>query len=635
MCGIVGLSLQASHPNAPLVVAEMSEGILHRGPDSSGAWQSPKGKTHLGFRRLAIRDLDARANQPMVSSSGKTAIVFNGEVYNSKELAAKYLGDHELRTTGDTEVVLELIEKLGTSVVPELNGMFALAMADVASDRITLARDRMGKKPLYLYESDRLIGFSSELRSLKPFGLTPDPENAELFTHFGYFPSPFTFYQNTTQVRPGEIVVLAAGDIVARESFHRFTDQPWGHADIPLKELDALFRDSVRLRKLSDVSLGAFLSGGVDSALVAAYLGDGAATNISAEATPTFTVAFAEQAHNEAHHAAETAHELAVPNVEIKIEEENLANLASEYIDCYEQPYADTSGLVTMLLCKAVKQHVTVALSGDGGDEFFGGYARYSWFRKALAAQRAPTFARKLASLGISRLDGRRGQRLARWLNARDPAELYYEVIRNWNAADTDTLLDKSLRSRESRAHQLVREVFDQTDGDALSAAACFDATYYIPDDLQVKLDRASMRVALEVRCPLLDYRIANYGIALNSQAKYRDGLKSTLKRLLSHHVSDSVLNRPKHGFNVPLARWLQGPMRTMVSDTLNQRVVNETGWINGTTARRVWTEFVEGKTHYAHNAWMLFNLAHHLHPTRTDPLFASLTDAPLKRIAA
>lgn len=634
MCGIAGLSLATDHPIARDVVAEMLQKIMHRGPDSGGYLATPvraNGRVHLGFRRLAIRDLDARANQPMVSASGRTALVFNGEVYNSVELADRYLAGHPLRTTGDTEVLLEAIERHGIQIVEEFNGMFGLAAVDMESGHLTLARDRMGKKPIYLYQQDGVLAFGSELRTLKPFGLHLDPAKAELFLHFGYIPSPYTFFQETTQVAPGEIVEVQSGQIVARRHFHRFSDQAWSQADVSLDELDALLRDAVQLRKLSDVPLGSFLSGGVDSALVAAHLAD--RNSDASVPIPTFTVAFADQAHNESDAAADTAAELGLSHQVITIDEQNLSNLAVEYMDCYEQPYADTSGLVTMLLCRAVKQHVTVALSGDGGDEFFGGYARYDWFRKALIAQKFPAGLRRLAASGIQHFDRRRGKRLGRWLQASDPAALYTEILRNWNATEPSALIE----SPGSTIHpvDLVRSTFDRVDADPLSQAACFDATYYIPDDLQVKLDRASMQVALEVRCPLLDYRFAGQGVGLSTTEKYRSGLKTVLKQCLARHVPAHVLQRPKHGFNVPLARWLQGPMRALVHDTLQQQSLRESGWLHAKTIQHVWDALQAGKNHYAHSVWMAFNLAHHLQPIAADSRFTTLVTAAAGRVAA
>ena len=621
MCGIAGLSLATDQPAAPQVVRAMTDLIAHRGPDSSGYLASTNGTAHLGFRRLAIRDLNPRANQPMVSASGKTAIVFNGEIYNSLELADRYLADTQLRTTGDTEVVLEVLERQGISAIEQFNGMFAIAFVELKSGTTWLARDRMGMKPLYLFDKRRTIAFASELRCLKPFGLRPAPEVARLFLHFGYVPSPHTFFRHVTQVRPGEVVELHCGEVTSRHRFHDFTRQRWSYADFSAEQLGETFQDSVRLRKLSDVPLGAFLSGGIDSALVAAYASDGPSP------TPTYTVAFRDRTHNEVDAAEDTARQLGLPHHAIDIAELELAELATDYLDCYEQPYADTSGLVTMLLCRAVKNEVTVALSGDGGDEFFGGYARYNWFRKALHLQRFPHLFRKLFAPAIHGIDQRRGPRLARWLDARDPAELYSEILRTWHATEVEALVDVPGTGTAIEPASLVRDVFARVDADPLSQAACFDASYYIPDDLQVKLDRASMRVALEVRCPLLDHRVAGIGLALNTESKYRDGLKTCLKDLLRQHVSADVISRPKQGFGVPLARWLAGPMKDMVTDVVKQRCVVESGWLKLTTAQRVVDDFFAGKTQYAQNVWMLMTLAHHMKSSIADPLFNSLLE--------
>lgn len=634
MCGIAGLSLTHDHPAAKAVVNDMLLRIRHRGPDSDGYFASTprppgEGSVHLGFRRLAIRDLDPRANQPMLSASGRTAIVFNGEVYNSEDLAQRHLPDLARRTTGDTEVLLEAIERCGIEIVNEFNGMFGLAALDIPTGTLWLSRDRMGKKPIYLYEQPGLLAFGSELRCLKPFGLEPAPEMSELFLHFGYLPSPKTFYRDTTQVAPGEIVEVQAGRIQRRHHFHRFSNLNWSVAEPDLSRLGRLLSDSVRIRKISDVPLGSFLSGGVDSALVAAHLGTSQFPGTASDATdtpPTFTVAFSQAAHNESTAAAETAQALGLPHTVIPIEERELPNLAQDFFETYEQPYADTSGLVTMLLCRAVKEHVTVALSGDGGDEFFGGYVRYRWFQKALRAQAIPRFARQLIAFASRNLDARRGARVGRWLAAPDAASLYAEILRNWNATEPEELLD--VPGQACRPHDLVREVFERVSADPLSQAACFDATHYIPDDLQVKLDRASMQVALEVRCPLLDYRVAELGAEISSHRKYRDGLKSVLKACLADHVPAQILDRPKHGFNVPLADWLSGPMRDTVHDTLQTRTFRELGWIQHATADRVWHTFLQGEKHQAHAVWMLLNLAHHAKSEVAHPTFRSLVDA-------
>ena len=634
MCGIAGLSLTNDHPVANDVLRDMLRRITHRGPDSDGTLttgKTPCGYVHVGFRRLAIRDLDARANQPMVSASGRTAIVFNGEVYNSDELSSRYLPDLRLRTTGDTEVLLEMIERHGVEIVDRFNGMFGLAVVDLRTGKLTLARDRMGKKPIYVYQSDHLVAFGSELRTLKPFGLELDPGMAELFLHFGYIPSPFTFFRRTTQVAPGEIVEIQEGRVQSRRRYHQFHQRAWGTQERSVEQLDHLLHDAVQLRKLSDVPLGAFLSGGVDSALVAANLTQ--PDSMTDERPPTFTIAFAEQAHNEAAGAAETATALGLPHTVIPVREQDLTELAVAYLDCYEQPYADTSGLVTMLLCRAVQQHVTVALSGDGGDEFFGGYVRYDWFRKALQAQRFPAAMRRLAASVLPMLDSRKGRRLAKWLAAPDPAALYGEILRNWNVGPTRDLTPDTPAT--VRPQDLVREVFDRVPADPLHQAACFDATYYIPDDLQVKLDRASMQVALEVRCPLLDHRVAEFGLQTPLAVKYREGKKSLLRKSLAQHVPPQVLTRPKHGFNVPLASWLRGPLHELVADTFQQQSFRESGWLRHSTAQHVWQAFRDHKSSDAHAVWMLFNLAHHQRKLAADPRFRTLELAARRRVAA
>ena len=626
MCGIAGLSLAHPRPPAAEVMERMVELLRHRGPSSGGVFASPDKTNWLGFRRLAIRDLEARANQPMLSMSARTAIIFNGEIYNTQQLVDCYLSKHPFRTTGDTEVVLELLEEYGLEVIPELNGMFALAFLDIASGVIWLARDRMGKKPLYLFEADSTVAFASELRALKPFGLRTDPQQADWFLHFGYFPSPHTFFKQTSQVCPGEIVKLHAGRVQARRRYHRFTDLVWGQREPDHRELESLLADATRLRTLSDVPRGAFLSGGVDSALVCAQLAQ-------QDKLPAFTVAFQDEAHDEAASAATTAAELGVPHQIIDIPQSDLPVLAADYLDCYEQPYADTSGLATMLLCRAVKQHVTVALSGDGGDEFFGGYARYRWFAKFLKLQHVPLFARRAMGVCLSRMYSRRGSRLSTWLNANDPARLYAEILRNWTAT-RPTQLVPELRD-ETRPVDLVADTFRQLHGaDALSRAACFDASYYIPDDLQVKLDRASMAVALEVRCPLLDFRVAEAGAALRTDAKFRGGSKAVLKQLLQHHVSPSITQRPKRGFSVPLGRWLAGPLRSYVQETLRARKVRELGWIRAETAEKIWREFLTGKTWNAHCIWMFLTLIHHGADTKADSRFRALLSPASQRAA-
>ncbi len=629
MCGIAGFALRHPAPWGEPIVTDMTDAIAHRGPDSDGHLASPDQRVWLGFRRLAIRDLDPRANQPMLSASGRTAIIFNGEIYNSAELAAKHCRDLSLRTTGDTEVFLEAFERSGSAIFEQANGMFAAAFLDLASGEVTLVRDRMGKKPLFLHETPSGFAFGSELRVFRRFGLQPDPSSLPLYLHFGYFPSPHTFFRGTTQVCPGEFVVLHRGEIRRRQRYFDVIQWAWGregvgslfllprdadghsNAQEPGQEkktpdpLTALLSDAVSIRTLSDVPVGGFLSGGIDSSLVAALLKSTGRSDL-----PMFTVSFRDGSADEAPFAAEIAKHLGLSHQILSLDERRLPEMIDDYLDCYEQPFADSSGLPSMLLCEAVKEHVTVALCGDGGDEFFGGYSRYGWLRRALQAQRVPRLARSFLGRMLPLVDRQRGLRLQRLLETRDAAGLYAQLIGGSAFASPSDLLCDVSATADNSAEQLVRDLFARVPADPLSQAACFDAAYYIPDDLQVKMDRASMRVALEVRSPLLDHRVARFGAELATRTKFRRGPKTILRESLARFVPRPLFERPKHGFSVPMRAWLSGPLRDVMHEAFRQRSVAECGWLNSATLLRLEREFHAGRTELSAMLWLLFVLA-------------------------
>ena len=606
MCGIAGLALRHPAPWAGLIVVDMTDAIAHRGPDSDGLLSSPDQRVWLGFRRLAIRDLDPRANQPMISASGRTAIIFNGEIYNSADLFAKYCRDVELRTTGDTEVFLEAFERIGPVIFEQANGMFAAAFLDLLSGEVTLVRDRMGKKPLFMHETPDGLAFGSELRTFRSFGLRSDPSSLPFYLHFGYFPSPHTFFRGTTQVRPGEFVVVRHGEIQRRQKYFDVTQWCWGQREsADPTALQSVLSDAVSIRTLSDVPIGGFLSGGIDSSLVAALLKSTGRSDL-----PMFTVSFDNGSADESPFASEIAKDLGLSHQVLPLDENRLPDLIDDYLDCYEQPYADSSGLPSILLCEAVKEHVTVALCGDGGDEFFGGYSRYDWFRRALLAQRVPRLARTLIGRLLPTLDRRRGLRLQQLLETRDTAGLYAQLIGGSAIVPSSELLCDVPSSRDNPAEQLVRELFDRVPADPLSQAACFDAAYYIPDDLQVKMDRASMRVSLEVRSPLLDHRVARFGAELTTRTKYRDGQKTILRDALAQWVPRPLFERPKQGFSVPMRSWLSGSLRDVVHEAFRQRSVRECGWLNSAMLMRLERDYHSGRLELSSTLWTLFVLA-------------------------
>lgn len=604
MCGFTGLSLAEPFPWAENSLRQMTDAIAHRGPDSDGFHVDARGTSLLGFRRLAIRDLDPRANQPMQTGSNQTTIAFNGEIYNSQELAADYCSNIDLKTSGDTEVLAEAFESIGETLFEKCNGMFAAAFLDRNTGTITLTRDRIGKKPLYLYEGNGFVAFASELRCFEPFRLEWNTETLPSYFQFGHYPAPLTAYRNTTQLRPGETVVVRDGRIIARRLWHDFTDLNWGvRANVDLDELDETLADAVAIRTLSDVPVGAFLSGGIDSSLVAAQL-----KASSHNTVPTFTVAFDNESHNEAPFAAEIAKQLGLEQIEIKIDPDSLPGLVSDYVDCYEQPYADSSGLPSMALCREVKKYVTVALTGDGGDEFFGGYQRYEWFQKALKAQRFPATFRRLVGTALPLLDRRRGPRLQRLLAANDAAGLYAQLMRAWPLGPSKEILE-DVAADDAAQQARFREIFDALSCDPVSKAQCADAALYLPGDLQVKMDRASMRYSLEVRSPLLDYRMTEFGAGLTTAARTQNGLKAPLKALLERHIPRKLFDRPKKGFSVPMRQWIAGPMRDLVHDTLSQQELRECGWLNGKMTDRLLKDLDAGKPEVRDPLWMLLVL--------------------------
>ncbi len=605
MCGLAGWQRDVATREVGVAAEQMAATLSHRGPDADGCWTSDDGLVSLAFRRLAIRDLDPRANQPMTSASGRSTIVFNGEIYNTEELVARHLPGVTLKTTGDTEVLLEALEKGGTGILSDVNGMFALAFHDNERGIVHLARDGAGKKPLFVYHGEGLTGFASELRAFGGWRRDLDPDVVPEFLHLGYVPAPRTFFKQVTQLRPGELVSLKDGRINSR---HRFVDclaWDWGQwSSVDSLELSDLIGDAVSRRTTSDVPLGTFLSGGVDSSLVAASLAAGGQGQL-----PVFTVSFDEASHDESLHAEAIAAHLGLTHHVIPVRTSTLPGLLGDFLDCYEQPYADTSGLPTMLLCQAVREHVTVALCGDGGDEFFGGYARYEWFRRALSAQRWPRLIRMVGGSLLRRVDQRRGARMARWLEAGDAAGLYAEIMRGWHATAISEIVPE-IPGADERPVTLFRDVFARVDADPLSQAAAFDAAYYIPDDLQVKVDRASMRHGLEVRCPLLDHRIRQFGASLTTRVKMRSGSKSLLKDQLSRHVPRQLFERPKMGFGVPLASWMRGPLGERFQDSLGARAFRECGWLDQSTVARVADGLAQGRPGCAGAAFKLMVLS-------------------------
>ena len=588
MCGFVGF---VSTGNGAFADADdlvrASDAIRHRGPDDGGVWLAEGGQAGFGFRRLSILDLSAHGHQPMSSACGRYTIVFNGEVYNFNALRAD-LGREQAHTWqghSDTEVLLELIRRHGiNAALSKLDGMFAIALWDGSDKTLTLARDRFGEKPLYWGRSDGGFVFGSELKALKAlpgFKADLDRDALALYFRYRYVPGARSIYQAYRKLEAGHVLVLKDGQETVRpywraedQARSAFAEPFAGDRTAALDEIDRLFKASVEDRLESDVPLGTFLSGGVDSSLAVAY-----AQQVSNRPVNTFTIAFEHEHFNEAPYAAKVAQHLGAHHTEIMVTERDALDMVAHLPAMYDEPFADPSQLPTAVLCAKAKDHVTVALAGDGGDELFCGYGRYldqvrRWQaveslgagakrRAARIAASWPTEALDALS-GLGGLRGKPGKLgrkwRARWVDrsATDAEEFFMFASSFWRDGVPVLGVDQ---------HERALFAPPTLDLGPVSAAERFqvlDTGMYLPDDVLVKTDRASMAASLEVRTPFLNADLACFAWSLPF-AMYdpeTHGLKVMLKELLARYVPRDLFERPKMGFDAPIRQWLRGDLK-------------------------------------------------------------------------
>jgi len=631
MCGIVGFYALPPLHGATEVLRRMNDTLVHRGPDAQGQWSDPTRGVALAHRRLAILDLSEEGRQPMSSASRRFVVVFNGEIYNFLRIRAdlERLG-HRFRGHSDTEVMLAAFEQWG--IEPSLRrfvGMFAFAVWDAANGELTLARDRLGKKPLYYSLTGGTLLFGSELKALRAFpgfAASVDRQALALLMRHCYIAAPRTIYQGVIKLAPACLVRFAVrrGSIVecARQCFWK-ADEVQAQAsassrhvspDDATEQLHALLRDAVQLRMIADVPLGAFLSGGIDSSLVVALMQE-----LSSRPVRTFTIGFREDEYNEAQYARAVARHLGTDHTETYLTPKETLAVIPRLPLIYDEPFADSSQIPTALVCAMARQHVTVALSGDGGDEGFAGYTRYAdardicgrvspvphWLSAAMSRSitRVPLslwdavgrLVRPIAS-GKLRADGFGYQmlRLADRLGCTTPQQLYRHLMSFWvapievvvNGQEPTTLLAEAPQKQD--LDQFVNQMM------------LLDTLTYLPDDILVKVDRASMAVALEVRAPLLDHRVLEFAWSLPLAQKLECGRgKLVLRRLLSRYLPEPLFERPKTGFGVPIYRWLRGPLRDWAENLLDQRRLEREGYFNPSPIRSVWQSVLSG-----HSAW-------------------------------
>ncbi len=620
MCGICGI-LQVGGPIPEPVGRRMLRTLAHRGPDGEGVGVYERGSLAalLGSRRLAIIDLSPAGDQPILNEDGSVALVFNGEIYNFQALRDDLLArGHRFRSRTDAEVIVHGYESFGDEIVPRLDGMFAFALWDGRAGRLLLARDRMGKKPLYLYAGERLLVFASEIKALLAHPAVPveaDPTVLPEYLVHGYLLGRRTFYRGIVQLPPASTLIADAAGVQDPRAYWRLTFPPSGE-ERRVSETEAaavvrgLLEAAVRRRLISDVPLGALLSGGLDSSIVAALM-----AAASPQPVRTFAAGLAGDAsYDERPHARAVAKWVGTQHAEFEARADAAA-LFDDLLWHHDQPYGDSSALPTYLISGLTRRAVTVALAGDGGDEVFAGYER---FRAALLAERVPRPAARPVGALLRLLPQGRGyySRLTRLRRfgagvAAPLARRYLEWVAVTPPRLAAALLEEGL-GREVGAVVAAVEAITAEAGDAhpLHRLLHLNFTTYLPGDLLVKMDRMSMAQSLETRSPFLDLALVEYAASLPPGLKIRRGRgKALLRRAFSGRLPPAVLRRAKHGFGVPLDAWFHGPLRPWLEENLLPADARVSAFLRPGAAQRLVRRHLAGRENHGHRLWTLLTL--------------------------
>lgn len=625
MCGIAGFWNRKADDSAERLQTlgtVMTNSITHRGPDSGGLWLDPQHGLALGHRRLAIRDLSPTGNQPMWTENQSHILIYNGEIYNSEELQDKLTAQGvSFRGSSDTETVLHGCALWGVEAfIKQTIGMFAFALWDKARGTLTLVRDRMGIKPLYYALFGDLFLFGSELKVLCAHdGWQPGISKssaAEMLT-FGYIMGERSIYESVYKLEPGCILEISKEGSARIRRYWSARDVMLAGQASPLagseaemlEETERLLRDAVKRRMRADVPLGSFVSGGIDSSLVTALMQDQSSSPVK-----TFSIGFEEEGYNEAPFAKAVANHLGTDHCEQYMHPREAWEVIPHIAELYDEPFSDSSQLPTYLLCAMTRRHVSLALSGDGGDELFAGYGRY--FVYGAEQQQLPTLLGKtlhkaahafplrglnlLGKLAPPRYRDNFGQRLRDYVDriSVDPLLRYRRQMAVWPDQPSvfrDTTLPQS--GMDDRDFLLRIDHF-------IGRMQAADTLCYLPDDILVKVDRASMAVSLEARVPLLDHRVFAHAWRLPMNMKVRDGAgKWILRKILHKYVPAALVERPKMGFGVPIDVWLRGPLREWAEDLLFSGSLRKEGFIDENLVRTIWEKHLAGEN-YCYSMW-------------------------------
>jgi asparagine synthase (glutamine-hydrolysing) len=615
MCGIAGY-LSLKNNIAPNQLIRATELLQHRGPDAKGFYFSEDEKVGLGHRRLSILDLSSSANQPMFSGDGKYAIIYNGEVYNFKELKQK-LSDKggSLTTTSDTEVILQLFAEQGVNCFKDFNGMFSLAIFDLKKSILTLGRDHAGIKPLFIYYDESDFIFASELKSIqliKKTQLTINKNAISYFLHLGFIPHPLTIFNNVEKFPAAHYLqidinkynfqsissnITSFWNLESSIKTNAITDETDAK-----KTLTNLLFDAVEKQLISDVPIGTFLSGGIDSSLVTAV-----ACKVSNQKINSFSIATDDGRFNESKYATQVAQHLQTHHHEFRVKEKEVIELIGNLLPVYDEPFADSSALPTMMVSRLAKKHVTVALSGDGGDELFMGYGMYQW-AKRLSEKWVPFSRHSL--FAVSKIMSDKYRRSGNLFAYDDKQNIKSHIFSQ-----------EQYFFREQELEEiLVKEKFDFGNINVYNPTnrklkeeekqSLWDFNYYLPDDLLVKSDRASMHYSLETRVPLLDFRIIEFAFNLDSELKMKgDTMKYLLKQVLFDYVPKQIFERPKQGFSIPLNKWLKTDLNYLLNKYTSREVIERYNLLHYLKVEKIKNQYLNGQNHLFNRLWVIIIL--------------------------
>ena len=640
MCGISGgwsrLRFQQLLDRLPA----MTGALVHRGPDASGYWSDLDAGIALGHRRLAIVGLGVEGAQPMHSESGRYVITYNGEIYNHLELRSELAkgGKNLWRGQSDTETLLTCFDHYGIEeTIKRCVGMFAMAVWDRNARELTLIRDRMGEKPLYYGYIDGSFVFSSELRSLAESTLRKLDTNRDafaLFLRYGYIPQPYSAYRGINKLQAGSLLRLTGNHLHSQklpevrkywdmEEFLPTSASVGVSTQEAVSRIEALLEQSVKGQMLSEVPLGAFLSGGVDSSTIVALM-----QKHSAKPIKTFTVGFRDEHFNEAVHAKAIAEHLGTEHTELYVTAQDALAVVPRIADIYDEPFSDSSQIPTFLISQLARTKVTVSLSGDGGDELFLGYARYPLLAKYwLTMGVLPHGLRAVVSACLKSIpmglwdnffrlarpilsrtayasaNGWRLYRIADMLRLSDSAACYSEMMSHWGAGTS------LVKGALPLGHEMALPFNPELDG-LMKKAGLRDMKSYLPDDILVKVDRAAMANSLETRVPLLDHRIVEFALSLPEALHRRDGQsKWLLRQVLYRHVPKALIDRPKMGFGVPLTDWLRGPLKEWAGDLLSAENLSRIDMLESVPVVNLWKRHLAGTTDGQYPLWNVLML--------------------------